>query len=608
MSWITGITLNNYRAFAKPETIVIPRGQHLLIYGENGSGKSSIYNAVKDFFSSSFPSPTTTFNLNKFEKEKKNENGDVTLKIAEQDVNGNPVENDYIFSEPISASTHQHPHIQLANKVKGFLDYKKMLQVHALSVPANNQPNVFDLVVKDLLGEHRVANPKGGTTTVELLEEYERLAKILCLTPSHYRIYKIAEAELSKLDTELFTLLNQVFTEANKFLSQYFKNKISLDVGYNKLKIHKPAASKKRQMFEELFLRVKYAGREIDYYHTFLNEARLSALAVCLYLSSIKTNPLSASDLRVLYLDDVFIGLDTGNRIPLLEILRDEFIKLDFQVFISTYDRQWFELARQWFNNNTCKFKSLELYIEDDGNPNTPEQPVVIDKNSDHFENAQRHFDAKDYPAAANYLRKACESELKRILPRNKTLASHSTGEVRTIDKLETLVNNFLEFIDKNSLDRSPFEHFGTYKKIILNSLSHDDLEAPHYRREILDGIHLINCLQQIKSKVIITAADSAKKPMKLGVLDTTSKVMHKYEITILENLQIIQQASGPMKLSSVECKVVEGTAVKEFDTLHAALDQIRADRSYPVQTDYNDFYNNIKISNSKRLIDGMVF
>lgn len=43
MRWITGITISNYRAFAKPETIVIPEGHHLLIYGENGSGKSLIY-------------------------------------------------------------------------------------------------------------------------------------------------------------------------------------------------------------------------------------------------------------------------------------------------------------------------------------------------------------------------------------------------------------------------------------------------------------------------------------------------------------------------------------------------------------------------------------
>ena len=48
MKWITEITLNNYRAFGKSETIKIPKGNHLLIYGENGSGKSSLFRAVRE--------------------------------------------------------------------------------------------------------------------------------------------------------------------------------------------------------------------------------------------------------------------------------------------------------------------------------------------------------------------------------------------------------------------------------------------------------------------------------------------------------------------------------------------------------------------------------
>ncbi len=378
---------------------------------------------------------------------------------------------------------------------------------------------------------------------------------------------------------------------------------------YNNLQIHKPSPSKKRQMREELYLIVQYAGLEISHYQTFLNEARLSALAVCLYLASIKTNPLMASDLRILFLDDVFIGLDTSNRLPLLKIIHDEFINEGFQVFISTYDRQWFELARQWFDNNGCRFKTLEMYIDDDGNPNSPEQPVLIDRGNGHFENAQRHFKEKDYPAAANYLRKACEVELKRILPRNKILESNNnTGTVSEISKLETLIRNFFEYANKNSLDCSSFANFQTLKKIIFNPLSHDDLKAPHYRSEIQAGIDLVKCLRQIKIKEIIMADESAKKTMKLGVKDTVSGAMHKYEIAVLENLRIIQQNTDPIKLSTVECTVNDGKSQKPFASMKEALDAIWKERSYTGPTDYDEFYKNIKITNSKRLCDYMVF
>lgn len=47
--------------------------------------------------------------------------------------------------------------------------------------------------------------------------------------------------------------------------------------------------------------------------------------------------------LKLLALDDVLIGLDLSNRLPLLEIVEKDFG--DFQVILSTYDRVWFELA-----------------------------------------------------------------------------------------------------------------------------------------------------------------------------------------------------------------------------------------------------------------------
>jgi predicted ATPase len=49
---IQSITINKYKAFTKEETIPIG-GSNVFIYGENGSGKSSFYYALKDFFQSS---------------------------------------------------------------------------------------------------------------------------------------------------------------------------------------------------------------------------------------------------------------------------------------------------------------------------------------------------------------------------------------------------------------------------------------------------------------------------------------------------------------------------------------------------------------------------
>jgi len=47
---IKTIEINNYKAFYGKYEIDV-KGKNLFMYGENGSGKSSLFYALKDFFS-----------------------------------------------------------------------------------------------------------------------------------------------------------------------------------------------------------------------------------------------------------------------------------------------------------------------------------------------------------------------------------------------------------------------------------------------------------------------------------------------------------------------------------------------------------------------------
>jgi len=506
MKWITEITLNNYRAFGKPETIKIPKGNHLLIYGENGSGKSSIYNGLKDFFSSSLGG-NTTFKLNKFVAAAGNSAGDVTVSITETENNNQPIV--LKFNAPPTISTHGVPEIILGNKFKGFLDYKRMLKVHALEVPDGKQPNVFDLVFKELLSEHRIPNPKGGTTTVELLEEYKHISTILLTNRSDSNDFKAALAELEKLETIISTLLVKVFGKANDYLEKYFKNKISIDLTIGKMEVTKPTSLQRKRMVEDLFLKIRYAGTEIEFYQAFLNEARLSSLAICIYLASIKTFEPEADTLKVLYLDDVFIGLDTTNRFPLLELIKEEFINHGFQVFISTYDREWFELSGHWFKTKIPgKTKSLELFIEDDEDPNTPDYPIVKPYDGN-LAKAKAHFMAKDYPAAGNYLRKECESLIKNYLP--NTFKMDSNGAL--IDELEPLMQKLDELFDLSGIAKPQelIDSIKIYRKALLNPTSHSDIKSSLFRKEINDAFEIVDklaLLPEIERKLVFSKGD----------------------------------------------------------------------------------------------------
>lgn len=47
---ITKISVQSFRAFDEPFELDLDGGRNLLLHGENGSGKSSIYVALKRFF------------------------------------------------------------------------------------------------------------------------------------------------------------------------------------------------------------------------------------------------------------------------------------------------------------------------------------------------------------------------------------------------------------------------------------------------------------------------------------------------------------------------------------------------------------------------------
>lgn len=673
MKWITEITLNNFRGFGKPETITIPKGNHLLIYGENGSGKSSIYHALKDLFASSVPRNNTTFKVNKFQELAGNDKGNVTIKVSTVDNDNAPVEYKFNSSEIPSTTVNQQD-IILANKFKGFLDYKQMLKVHALEIPDGETPNIFPLLIKDLLSKHRIPDPKGGATTVELLLEYSRIK--IGLGRAHNSKFKnLAEVEdsLDKLNAEIEELereievdednsekigllqiykndmsfhvslrdkfillkelnqlnhslidkdeknglLRKVFRKANVYLRAYFKNKIKLNIVFNGLNF----SENEKTVEEKIELKVSYAGTEIESYQAFLNEARLSSLAICLYLASIKTSDPDSSALKVLYLDDVFIGLDTSNRFPLLEIIKKEFINKGFQIFISTYDRQWFELARHWFENeyrfeNEKKiFKCLELFVSDNGgNPAAPDYPILIDPSLTYLKRAEAHYEKKDFPAAANYLRKTCEAELKRILPKSLTCKFNFNTDEIEIYSLDNMIDNFFGFLKEYELDIIPFKHFKTYKKIMLNPFSHDNPESPHYRREIQDGIILVKELQKI----------SQTKIAEKGSLYTyeNSSFNYKVEIELDDDILKINHANGhtfsKYKFKTKKWtwngidyavdsngKVMEEQKKNSFcekaDTLEAIFKRINHSTKIPVPT---DLLSEINIDATRTLTD----
>jgi hypothetical protein len=77
-----------------------------------------------------------------------------------------------------------------------------------------------------------------------------------------------------------------------------------------------------------------------------------------------------------------------------------------------------------------------------------------------------------------------------------------------------------------------------------------------------------------------------------------------------LESLHILKQEGGSIRLSAVECNLVEKGSghSQQFTSIYDAFDKIREERGYPAATTYDEFYKNISISSRRKLIKIMVF
>ena len=224
---------------------------------------------------------------------------------------------------------------------------------------------------------------------------------------------------------------------------------------------------------QNISIGIKCFGESIKNHHAFLNEARLSAIALSIYFASILKQP--NSDLRILALDDVLVGLDMANRLPVIDILEQHFS--EHQIFFITHDKLWFEMMRMRVQRNE-KWKNAELYSSQN---NGLELPVYVEnkryiENKTYLERAKEHLEANDYKAAAVYARSAFEFALKRFCE-SKNLKIKFRENIKDLES-----NDFWTEIkqhkkgDISFLNVKLIDEVELYRSVILNPLSHSQI------------------------------------------------------------------------------------------------------------------------------------
>lgn len=414
MKRITKIFIENYKAYLSRHVIELPNGCNLLVYGENGSGKSSFVKAVMHYLSSSV-NKDLSYQHNYYMLDKP---GTIQISFADYDEVSHTIvpETEVLYksSSDKENSDNDIDFIKDAAVTTGSLDYLSLLKVFLVG---DNKDKFFDFVVVNLLGDF-ISVFTGATNT--FYKRWSQLQDILLVKSKtrNMKIHKKGLADLQIFEADLRSTLNKVFVDVNSMLHTYFPHfglEVQFELAHMTVTYGKGRAN--WHINKGFTLKVTKDGTAIDNYKMVLNEARLSAISICLYLASNKLIP--KNELKLLLLDDIFIGIDSSNRLPFLRLLSDYFAS--YQIILLTYDRNWYNLARTYLTGNVSQeWITKEIYNSEtvvDGQ--TYFDPLVINGETP-YEKARSYLysrDHPDYPASANYYRKFIEKLYASYIP-----------------------------------------------------------------------------------------------------------------------------------------------------------------------------------------------
>lgn len=439
---IKTLSLTDFRAFPGPAPATFDLdGKNLLVYGENGSGKSSLFHALQGFFSPTKPSGLLEMR-NSFSGAGI---GCVKVEVGFDDASaatwhvGAGVLRSYLGHTAIGPSVAPvHPgydaplnaHVTEAAKFSAVLDYRSLLNTNYKH--EDKTINLFELAVNGFLANY--VDLATNKTIEQLWAAVLRSKPARNTLNTRVACLNACNAFNNAMNIALGLLLAQA-QAILKTLSPHGLELVSLpftNVAYNNAK----AWADKNFTNQTLGLEVSFKGKTLDKPQHYLNEARQSALALALYLGArLACAPQTSPHLKLLVLDDVLVGLDHSNRLPVLNVLVDLFPT--WQVVLLTHDKGWFDLARQRLPG--ADWVCYEVYEGDHEaaapmpivrkTQNRP-APALLQKARDLL--LQGYFEA-----AANYVRQAFETglraacELKSIkLPYKQDASGHQAQDL----------------------------------------------------------------------------------------------------------------------------------------------------------------------------------
>ena len=509
--------------------------KNFLIYGENGAGKSSIYealysnlyhqqNSIRDtYLSRNCQSEQLEVNIAFDDGQVLNRNDD---NLTSRNVLSNS--NIYFANEKVlNRLTKENFYIALTDTL--IVHFPKLKEL----------TNIF----YDKFEEVRRWKDDIRQQQKKTLKEGEQ--------PVDY--YPIIEKYRENLNYEL-NKINQIFEESfkqevpkdsiNKIIKENFDENFSITFDFHGAKI--PTNIENTGLDFEIALpiirikidEIEYGGKLSQHF----NEAKLKLIGVAIYFALAKKYEIQQNEFKLLVLDDFLTSLDMANRKLIIKYILEEF--RNYQKIILTHNLQFFNMITKMIHldsEDKKNWKVQKLFIYDN-------QAFLYDKNLSYLPEANNRLQQGDLHSAGNFIRKEFEriiSEFEQLLELGRVedlqnIIDALTSKDKHYIYSHKITNNFYEKVknilkdsqkserDKIRFINDAFEELnktvidfndkirnsdgttsGTtikilikrgefYKNFILNPTSHNDIDIEIYQKECINGINLLKYLNKI--------------------------------------------------------------------------------------------------------------
>ncbi|MBS1764069.1 MAG: AAA family ATPase [Bacteroidetes bacterium] len=416
MKGIEKITIQNFKAFGAEKTFNL-RGKHLLVYGPNGSGKSSLYFALYTILQcDTKPTAKIVKYFNRKEDENLlnvhepwNKSSYIKLVLTDNKKKIYTLNNKGLSPTDVR----QRPVLSEMNLASEFISHRLLINFY--NFRNSKEIDLYQVFERDIFPF--VQRETGRKILFEeIIKELKTKGENGLKGKKQFDNWK---AEITALNAELEKLITYIDKNATTFLHTHFQFKnlkivVKVKKGFDFRKIGTTANYELLPPFIKLSiqqLKPPAKPKDIDRPQSFLNEAKLTAIALAIRFTILEKRP-KKPEIKILALDDLLISLDMSNRMDVLKMIFKLYEK-DYQLFFFTHERGFYNEIKRWTEGNDTAWNYVVFKDPVDNKIQTENDKEDIDK-------AKQFLRDNDYDSCALTLRKAVEGSIKEFLIKQK--------------------------------------------------------------------------------------------------------------------------------------------------------------------------------------------